>query len=193
MKNFVNGLSIFRIVASFALIPLLMLQLYWVAFAVFALAGFSDFFDGFLAKKYNVVTKIGGVLDHLGDKFLFAVPAIALIAFLQIWLVSIPVILMICRNLYVSGMREFMGTQKIEMPVPSPRMSWGKAAATLQMVFVGGLLLWLASIESGITWTIVARDLLFLSIGGMWVATIASLIAAWQYTRDFIFKLKKIK
>jgi len=193
MKKFVNALSIFRIVASFALIPLLMFQLYWVSFAVFALAGFSDFFDGFLAKKYNVTSKIGGVLDHLGDKFLFAVPAILLVAFLQIWLIVIPIIIIICRNLYVSGMREFMGTQKIEMPVPNPRMSWGKAAATLQMVFIGGLMLWLSFIESGATWEIIVRDLLFLSIGGLWLAAAASLIAALQYTRDFIGKFKKVK
>jgi phosphatidylglycerophosphate synthase len=103
MKTFVNALSIFRIIASFALIPLLMLQMYWPAFILFGLAGFSDLFDGWLARSYNATSKIGGVLDHLGDKFLFAVPAIALIAFLQIWLVVIPVILMICRNLPTRG------------------------------------------------------------------------------------------
>ena len=199
MKKFVNYLSIFRIVATFAIVPLLMFQMYWIGFATFAIAAITDFFDGYLAKKYNATSKIGGMLDHLGDKLLFAAPAIVLVAFLQIWLIVVPVIIMICRNLYVSGMREFMGTQKIEMPVPPHRMSWGKVAATLQMVFAGGLLLWLAIIESGVGWTsgtawvIIIRYLLFLSIGGLWLAAAASVIAAWQYTRDFMGKLKKVK
>ena len=70
MKFFVNFLSAFRIAASFAIIPTLMFQWYWVSFILFALAAISDWFDGFLARKYNVCSKIGGVMDHIGDKLL---------------------------------------------------------------------------------------------------------------------------
>ena len=67
MKFFVNFLSAFRIAASFAIIPTLMFQLYWTSLILFVLGALSDFFDGYLARKYDVCTKIGGVMDHIGD------------------------------------------------------------------------------------------------------------------------------
>ena len=54
MKFFVNFLSAFRIAAAFAIIPTLMFQWYWLSFILFVLGAVSDWFDGFLARKYNV-------------------------------------------------------------------------------------------------------------------------------------------
>lgn len=193
MKALVNGLSIFRIVAAFAIVPLLLYQFYFTTLVVFALAGISDFFDGWLAKKYNVVTKLGGVLDHMGDKFLAVNALLLLMMFLQIWLVIIPVVLMIARELYVSGLREFLGTQKMDMPVPSARMSMGKIKTTLQLVSIGVLLLWIYVINAGYTHPFLTRWLLFIGIGGLWLSLVASLWSATQYTRVFMTKLKSIK
>ncbi|MDR1071761.1 MAG: CDP-alcohol phosphatidyltransferase family protein, partial [Rickettsiales bacterium] len=126
MKYFVNFLSVFRIIAAFAIAPLLMDQMFAAAFGLFVLASVTDWLDGFLARRFKVATKIGGVIDHIGDKFLVANALIMMVMFLQIWYVIIPATLMICRELYVSGLREFLGTQKIEMPVPKSRFSLGK-------------------------------------------------------------------
>ncbi len=68
MKRFVNFLSGFRIAAAFAIIPMIMFGWYWTTFIVYVLAAASDFFDGYLAKKYNATSKLGGVMDHIGDK-----------------------------------------------------------------------------------------------------------------------------
>ena len=132
MKVFVNLLSIFRIIASFAMIPILMFGLYKTAFIVFVLAALSDWFDGFFARKYNVCTKLGGVMDHIGDKLLVAITLIMLSSLMPIWFIVVPIILMIARELYISGLREFLGTQKMEMPVPKARFSMGKIKTTLQ-------------------------------------------------------------
>ena len=127
MKFFVNFLSAFRIAAAFVIIPTLMFQWYWISLVLFVLAAISDFFDGFLAKKFNVVSKIGGVMDHIGDKLLVSNTMIMLAIMVSpAWVVYIPVIIMIARELYISGLREFLGTQKMEMPVPSARFSLGK-------------------------------------------------------------------
>lgn len=192
MKTFVNSLTAFRIVSAFALIPCLAYQWFWLMFALFAIAGITDFFDGFLAKKYNAVTKLGGVMDQIGDKLLVTVSSVLLAMFLQLWIVFVPVILIICRNLYVSGLREFLGTQKIEMPVPKARMSWPKIATFSQMVSIGALFLLICLLPYWPQSTILYYFMIA-GIVGLWISLAASLISAWQYTRDFLGKMKKIK
>ena len=122
MKTFVNFLSAFRIAAAFAIIPTLLVGWYWTSFILQTLAALSDFFDGYLARKYNCVSKLGGVMDHIGDKLLVANTLLVLSIVLMFilpafipnfpaWTIVIPVILMISRELYISGLREFLGTQ----------------------------------------------------------------------------------
>ena len=201
MKKFVNGLSIFRIVAAFAIIPMLMQQWFLATLIVFILACVSDFFDGWLAKKYNATSKIGGVLDHIGDKLLIANALVMMTLFLQVWIVIIPAALMICRELYISGLREFIGTQKMEMPVPKARMSMGKVKATLQMVALCILFLWIFLVNADVFGAmnpasggfVFVRWTLFMGIACLWAATVASVWAAIRYTIDFYHKFKKLK
>ena len=196
MKTFVNSLTAFRIVASFALIPCLAYQWFWVMFALFSIAGFTDYFDGWLARKYHVVTKLGGVMDQIGDKMLVTISSLLLAMFLQYWLVFIPIILMICRELYVSGLREFLGTQKLEMPVPKSIWSWGKIKTNVQLYSIGALFLLIALLPyANVNQTMftILYYLQIAGIAGLWAALLASAISAWQYTRDFLGKVKKLK
>ena len=199
MKAFVNSLSIFRICAAFAIVPTLMMQWYWVSVILFALASMSDWFDGYLARKFNVCTKLGGVLDHIGDKLLVVITLIMLALMMRFWFVIIPVIIMIARELYISGLREFLGTQKIEMPVPKARFSLGKIKTTLQMVAILFFLL-LFAVSSIVTPETISSKVLItmnlLSQCGivcLWFALVASVWSATQYTITFAQKLKKIK
>jgi len=193
MKVFVNILSISRILAAFAVVPLLLEQYFDLAFVVFAAACVSDWLDGFLAKKYKVETKIGGVLDHMGDKFLVTTTLIMMIMFLQIWSVLVPAVLMICRELYVSGLREFMGTQRIEMPVPKRRFSFGKIKTSVQMAALGAMLLWVWAVNADWQSEILTYYMLFVGIGGLWLALACSLFSAGEYTVQFAKNLKRIK
>ncbi len=199
MKFFVNFLTAFRIAAAFAIIPTLMFGLYWTSFILFLLAAISDWFDGFLAKKFNVCSKIGGVMDHIGDKLLVVNTFIMLAIMMPVWFVVVPVIIMTARELYVSGLREFLGTQKIEMPVPKARFSMGKIKTTLQMITICAFLL-LFAIGTLITPDITSRTLTLaiyvlpqIGIWGMWLSLVASLWSATQYTFTFTKKLKQIK
>jgi CDP-diacylglycerol--glycerol-3-phosphate 3-phosphatidyltransferase len=193
VKIFVNLLSIFRILAAFAIVPLLLEEHFNLAFVVFVLAAASDFLDGILARKFNVVTKIGGVLDHTGDKFLAANALIMIVMFLQIWIVIIPAALMICRELYVSGLREFLGTQKIEMPVPKARLSLGKIKTVFQALGLSVLFLWIWAVNADWNSEILTYYLLYAGIGILWLATLCSVISAIQYTAAFAKHMKKIK
>ena len=198
MKFFVNFLSAFRIAAAFAIIPTLMFGLYWTTFILFVLASISDWFDGFLARKYNVCTKLGGVMDHIGDKLLVVNALIMLAIMTPVWFIFVPIIIMVARELYISGLREFLGTQKIEMAVPKPRFSMGKIKTTLQMVAISALLLLFAlstimttTDSRFVMWLITVLP--YIGMWGLWLALVASLWSATQYTFTFAQKLKQIK
>ncbi len=199
MKFFVNFLSAFRIAAAFAIIPTLMFGMYWTTFILFLLGALSDWFDGFLARKYNVCTKLGGVMDHIGDKLLVVNTLIMLVVLMPVWFVVVPVIIMIARELYISGLREFLGTQKIEMPVPKARFSMGKIKTTLQMIAIVAFLMLLAvgsSVDISTDGTTIVRLIEILPVIGMWgiwLALLASVWSATQYTFTFVQKLKQIK
>ncbi|MBQ8686462.1 MAG: CDP-alcohol phosphatidyltransferase family protein [Alphaproteobacteria bacterium] len=199
MKFFVNFLSAFRIAAAFAIIPTLMFQMFWTTFILYALAAMSDWFDGFLARKYNVCTKIGGVMDHIGDKLLVVNTLIMLTVMMPVWFIVVPVILMIARELYISGLREFLGTQKIEMPVPKARFSMGKIKTTLQMISIAAFLL-IFAIGTMITpdtdstlLMYMIYTLPYIGIWGLWLSLVASVWSATQYTQTFLGHLKKLK
>ncbi len=199
MKFFVNFLSIFRILTAFAIIFTIMMNRPWLTFILFALGAISDWFDGYLARKYKCCSKLGGVLDHIGDKLLVCNTLIMLTLMTPVWFVVIPVIFMIARELYISGLREFLGTQKIEMPVPKARFSMGKIKTTLQMIAIAAFLLWFA-IFASVTADTENRATFYLiyalpkiGIVGLWAALFASIWSALQYTITFAQKLKKIK
>ncbi len=199
MKFFVNFLSAFRICAAFAIIPTLMFQLYWTTFIIYVLAAMSDWFDGYLARKYNVCTKIGGVMDHIGDKLLVVNTLIMLTVMMPVWFIVIPVIIMIARELYISGLREFLGTQKIEMPVPKARFSMGKIKTTLQMISIAAFLL-IFAISTLINANTFSQTLIYalyilpqVGIWGLWLSLIASIWSATEYTMTFMDHMKKIK
>ncbi|MBR3930799.1 MAG: CDP-diacylglycerol--glycerol-3-phosphate 3-phosphatidyltransferase [Alphaproteobacteria bacterium] len=208
MKFFVNFLSGFRIAAAFAIIPTLLLAMhnpdlsatmYWVTFVLFALGSVSDWFDGYLARKYNACSKLGGVMDHIGDKLLVVNTMIMLAIMLPMWYTVVPIIIMIARELYISGLREFLGTQKIEMPVPKARFSMGKIKTTLQMVSICAFLL-IPTLGTLINPAAINPTLIrilfmlsYISVATLWLALVASVWSATQYTMTFVGHLKKIK
>lgn len=199
MKTFVNFLSVFRIIAAFAIIFSIMLNWPWITFILFTLGAISDWFDGHLARKYNCCSKLGGVLDHIGDKLLVCNTLIMLTLMTPVWFIVIPVVFMIARELYISGLREFLGTQKIEMPVPKSRFSMGKIKTTIQMIAIIAFLLWFA-IFASVTPMTTSRTMFYLiytlpkiGIFGLWFALVAAIWSAIQYTITFSQKLKKIK
>jgi len=199
MKKFVNFLSLFRIATAFIIIPTIIIGWYQTTLILYLLGAVSDWFDGYLARKYNCCSKLGGVLDHIGDKLLVSNALIMLAMMSPVWFIVIPIIVMIARDLYISGLREFLGTQKIEMPVPKNRFSMGKIKTTLQMVSIAAFFL-LFALGATVTPNTDSRFLFFaiyslpsIGIYGLWLSLLASLWSATQYTFTFAKKLKTIK
>ena len=79
MKNFIQFLTYFRIVAGpIIFILILMLQNYGVALLILFLASLSDYWDGYLARKYSMTSVLGAVLDPIADKILITFSVIAI-------------------------------------------------------------------------------------------------------------------
>ena len=139
-KELPNLLTIFRIV----LIPLIVISFYvpWkitnliVAF-LFLLASITDYFDGYFARLYKVQSNFGRCFDPIADKLLVSVSLLMLVSFSKSIFILIPAIIIICREILVSGLREFLATLNIGVPVT--RLAKWKTA--FQMIAITALLL----------------------------------------------------
>ncbi len=182
--NLPNLLTYFRI----ALVPAVVVCFYipgdashWIAVALFIIAGLTDFFDGYLARAWEQQSKLGRMLDPIADKLLVAVVLIALtwqdiIAGFSLW----AAIIILCREILVSGLREFLAELRVSVPV-TQLAKWKTA---IQMVALGFLLAGPAGdkIVPGITET---------GITLLWAAAILTLYTGIDYFRAGIVHLRE--
>lgn len=141
MRNLPNLLTTLRI----CLIPVIVAAFYsqsllgrWVAVSVFCIACITDFLDGFMARKFSSKTSLGQFLDPIADKLLIASTLLLLAGFGHLQSLDlIPAIVILCREIMISGLREFIGGMKFYMPV----ITLAKWKTTLQMLAIGFLLL----------------------------------------------------
>ena len=102
--------------------------------ALFVYAAATDFLDGYLARRWQVTSKLGTMLDPLADKLLVALLLIYLVSHTE--MPTLPVMLILLREIYISGLREFLGNQQIELPVSRG----GKWKTAMQMLAITLLL-----------------------------------------------------
>jgi cardiolipin synthase (CMP-forming) len=141
MNKIPNFLTTFRIV----IIPILIMSFYIhgmvahvVAAALFAIAAITDYFDGHLARKFKAQSNFGKCLDPIADKLIVIVAIVMLINFNNhdFWIL-IPGLIIICREVLVSGLREFLAEFRVSVPVSK----LAKYKTFVQMLAIGGLLL----------------------------------------------------
>jgi len=118
-----NTLTIGRII----LVPIFVITFYipgligdLIPFFIFVLASFTDFLDGLLARLYKEESKLGELLDPIADKIMVAAALVLLVmsGTIQQYEV-IAAIIILTREILISGLREFLATAKISMPVTS--------------------------------------------------------------------------
>ncbi|MFN9545345.1 MAG: CDP-diacylglycerol--glycerol-3-phosphate 3-phosphatidyltransferase, partial [Alphaproteobacteria bacterium] len=92
----------------------------WVAFVVFVVAALTDYADGWLARSRNLESRLGQMLDPIADKLLVAAALVMLVYNDDIrGLVIIPALIILAREILVSGMREFLASIAVQVPVSS--------------------------------------------------------------------------
>jgi len=107
MTTFINILTLSRIFLA-AIIFLLLTSTdgYLMALVLFFLAGITDYFDGYLARKYNAVSELGEVLDPIADKILIVFVLFGLAVNLSSYLIAFTGALIITREIWVGALRD---------------------------------------------------------------------------------------
>jgi len=171
-----NLLTLSRIVA----VPLLVACLwwpawtpgYWLAFALYCLMGITDYFDGYLARAQGTVSKLGIFLDPIADKIMVAAVIVMLVATQDIVGVHlIAAIIILLREIAVSGLREFLAQLQVSVPV-SRLAKW---KTTLQLVALGALIL--AGAVPLVPWV------KLVGLVSLWGAAALTVITGWDYLR----------
>ncbi|KXS35830.1 MULTISPECIES: CDP-diacylglycerol--glycerol-3-phosphate 3-phosphatidyltransferase [Idiomarina] len=170
--NIPNILTSFRIL----LIPVFLIVFYlpfedarfWSAF-IFWLAAITDALDGWIARKFNQFTEFGAFLDPVADKAMVIAALVVLVEDYNAWYITVPALTMICRELIVSALREWMAQRGNRDKVAVSNL--GKLKTIAQMVALIGLL-WDANI-----WTF------WISIVLFFTAFVLTLWSMWEYLR----------
>lgn len=109
-----------------------------IACVIFSTACFSDFLDGYLARKYNQTSRFGAFLDPVADKLLVTVTIVVVAStYTSPWFIG-PAVFMVAREVLISGLREWMATNNERDTVAVGYM--GKVKTSLQMLGLGFLL-----------------------------------------------------
>ena len=147
----------------------------WLALGLFIAAGVTDFFDGFLARRWSQQSSLGRMLDPIADKLLVSTCLLLLaadtdrtIAGWSLW----AAIIILCREILVSGLREYLAELKVSVPVT--RLA--KWKTTIQMVAIAVLLAGpaLDKMVSYATETGIAL---------LWVSALVTLYTGYDYFR----------
>ena len=127
-----NLLSIFRMTAFLPIIILFSFEYYITSFFLFTAAAWSDFFDGFLARRYNITSNLGSLLDLLADKVLVSSILIFLVFFTGNVYLLILTIIIILREISISSLRLFLVSDGVEISNLTPD-NYGRIKTFLQM------------------------------------------------------------
>jgi CDP-diacylglycerol--glycerol-3-phosphate 3-phosphatidyltransferase/cardiolipin synthase len=171
-----NILTLSRILG----VPVLVVCLWWpgwtagyaMAFVLYSLIALTDYLDGYLARAQGTVSKLGIFLDPIADKIMVAAVVLMLVATRDIGGIHlIAAMIILLRELMVSGLREFLGGIQVSVPV-SQLAKW---KTTLQLVALGALIL--AGAVPQWPWVH--------SVGlvSLWGAAFLTCITGWDYLR----------
>lgn len=136
-----NQITLFRIVLIPVFLVVFYLPISWNhfgAFCVFWLAAVSDALDGYLARKLNQSSAFGAFIDPVADKLMVVAALVMIVEDYQQWWISIPAILMIAREIFISALREFMSSRGKRDEIAVSTMGKYKTAA--QMLGIMGLI-----------------------------------------------------
>ncbi|MGB0937917.1 MAG: CDP-diacylglycerol--glycerol-3-phosphate 3-phosphatidyltransferase [Colwellia sp.] len=136
-----NQITLFRIILIPVFLIVFYLPLSWShfgAFVVFWVASVSDALDGYLARKLNQSSAFGAFIDPVADKLMVVAALVMIVQDYQTWLVAIPAIIMIAREIFISALREFMSSRGKRDVIAVSEMGKYKTAA--QMLGIMGLI-----------------------------------------------------
>lgn len=174
LTNLPNILTLSRIAAIPVLVGLLFFHdpvTRWIGLGLYTLAAVTDYFDGYFARNWNQVSPFGRFLDPIADKLLVVSLIVILVAIGEIeGAVVIPAIVIVCREILVSGLREYLA--EIKVPLPVSKLAKWKTA--IQLVALGVLIVGEEAGPAILPMEIIGDT-------GLWIAAIMTLITGYDY------------
>ena len=181
MLTLPNLLTLSRIFAVPILVFLLWKPSWWdyaVTFVLYCLVAITDYFDGYLARAQGTVSRLGIFLDPIADKIMVAAVIVMLVStrnhsgepIIHSFHI-IPALVILLREIIVSGLREFLAGLRISLPV-SHLAKW---KTTLQLVALGALIL--AGALPQWAWVHLV------GLISLWAAAALTLVTGWDYLR----------
>lgn len=150
----------------------------WAGLVVFVAAATSDYFDGALARARGEISDLGRCLDPIADKVLVAGVSVALVAQGHVSGIDVvAVILVLCREVAVAGLREFLGA--IQVSIPVSRLAKWKTG--MQLTALGSLILGPAGPD--------ALHLPTVGAALLWIAAALTVWTGWEYLRGSLHLL----
>ena len=141
-----------------------------IAGLLFIVSSVSDYFDGYLARTLNQSSKLGTLLDPIADKLLIASVIVVLVDTGVISNIHVvPAIIILLREIAISGLREFLAKLNTEMPVSK----LAKYKTTFQMVSLSILIISLGFELNDFLWNI--------GLITLWIAAIITLLSGYNY------------
>ena len=174
--NISNILTLSRIIV----IPIIVACIYlkspwygWIAFILFCSASITDYFDGYLARIRNEVSNLGIFLDPIADKLLVAAVILILTSTEVITdLEIIPALIILLREIAVSGLREYLAGIKVSVPVSKI----AKLKTSLQFIALAMLILNVSDISF--------IPILLIGKVALWSAGILTLYTGYDYLKS---------
>lgn len=171
-KSLPNLLTLSRILV----IPVLVGAFYidglwsnWLAAGLFGVASITDFLDGYMARAWQAQSKLGRFLDPIADKLLVSAAILMLVAAGTAHI--LPSLAILCREILVSGLREYLA--EVNVSVPVSRLAKFKTAAQMLSIF----LLLLGPAAPAFLHSLVLGNIL------LWIAAVLTLVTGYAYLR----------
>ena len=176
MTKLVNLITLSRILLAPIIFAFLMLDNVLVCLILFILAGMTDYFDGFLARKYNAESQIGEILDPIADKILVIFILFGLSVYLHSYLIAFLGSTILTREIGVVALRDYSSRNNISNKMKVTFLAKTKTAIQMQT-----LITYLFALTIKINLLIIVGDIFLI------MATLITLYTGYQYAAN-IFK-----
>ena len=170
MTNFINFITIARIFLAPIILVFLIFGNYLVCVLLFFLAGLTDYYDGYLARKYNAESELGEILDPIADKILIVFILIGLSVELDSQLMALLSSLIIAREIGVAALRDYSARNNLSDRTKVTFLA--KAKTSIQLLTIG---LYLLALAISFNLLVIISDIFLI------IATLITLYTGYQY------------
>mgnify|MGYP001359207115 CR=1 FL=1 len=177
MTNFINLITATRILLAPIILIFLIFGNYIICILLFFVAGMSDYFDGYLARKYNSESQLGEILDPIADKVLVVFILIGLSVNLHSYLIAIMSAFIISREIGVAALRDYASRNNMSKKIKVTFLA--KIKTAVQLLTIG---LYLFALTFNLNLLIIIGDISLIA------AALITLYTGYEYAYKIFSK-----